>query len=185
VEAGGEVAQGNRPNTLAPELKHGIPYFLEHAAHLPVSAFVHGQSQPRTVVFSIEHIDHCRSGGPPLAFEQHAFPQRRYRIVSDPSLYDGNVFLFHPVTRVEDAMGERAVIGEEQRPRSLPIETPHRKHARAGGNELEHGRAAFGITGGGHDPFGFVEQVVGVTLGQSRRAAIHDHPVSSRLDERG
>jgi len=146
---------------------------------------MHDEAQPRALILAIEDVDFCRSGGPAFAVEQHALRERAHRLIGDRPLHDGNVLLFHAIAWVEDPLGEVAVVGEKQGARSVPVETPHGEDAGARRDKLEHGRTSLGVARGRHDPLGFVEQVVGVTLGQARGAPIHQYLVPARLDEGG
>ena len=61
---------------------------------------------------------------------------------------------------MREPLREIAVVREQQQAFGVLIEAPDGKHARLGGHELGHDRAAVRVGRGRHDAGGLVEQVV-------------------------
>ncbi len=66
----------------------------------------------------------------------------------------------HAVARVQQAVGERAVVGEQQRAFDVGVQPTHRKQAGAAGQQIRHDRPALRITQRGHDAAGLVQENV-------------------------
>ena len=72
----------------------------------------------------------------------------------------GQVLLVDAVAGVGDAVGQLAVVREQQQALGVGVEAADREHPRLVGHELDHGRAAVGVLGRGDDAGRLVQQVV-------------------------
>ena len=81
-------------------------------------------------------------------------PRRRLALDLD------EVLLVHAEARVGEAVGEVAVVGEQQQALGVAVEATDREHPGLGGHEVDHGRPALRVRRGGDHPGRLVEQVV-------------------------
>jgi hypothetical protein len=121
-DAGPEVAERERAEAQAHERDHRVRGGLEHAADLPVAAFV-----DRHVDFrgGRARADDADLGGlAPAVVQAHAFEEPLHVVALQPALDDRPIGLLHAVTRVGEDVGEFAVVRHEQHARRVVVETP-------------------------------------------------------------
>ena len=92
--------------------------------------------------------------------ELDAVAQPAQRARAQRSGHLGQVLLLDAEARMGEAVGQLAVVGEEQQALRVGVEPAHGEHPRLGGHEVDHGRAAVGVLGRRDDAGGLVEQVV-------------------------
>ena len=87
--------------------------------------------------------------------------------------HDRAVGLGHLEARVREAVGELAVVGEQDQPGGVGVEAPDRVEAAVGLDEVDDGRAAVGVVRGRDDARGLVEDVDrALVLGGADRLAV-------------
>ncbi len=118
---------------------------VEHAAHLPVSAFV-----DRQLDRAGREPDDARGRGRAVV-ELDPGGEPGERGVGRLALDDGDVDLLDLVARVGQPVRERAVVRQEQRAGRVGVEPADGDDAARVVDELDYGRAAAGIAGGGDD----------------------------------
>ena len=82
-------------------------------------------------------------------------------------------------------MGQRPVVGEEQRPLDVPVEPAHRVEAHVAGHEVRHHRAPLRVAERGHVAARLVEQYVALRLGRRQRTAVDHDRVELGIGESG
>ena len=81
-----------------------------------------------------------------------------------------------------EAIGEIAVVGEEEQALGVGVETPHREHPRLGRHQRDDGGTALGVAGRRHHAAGLVEEVVDEVVAGRHRHAVDFDPVDGRVD---
>ena len=115
---------------------HRMADRLAHAPHLTVAALVDRDAQ------------HAGLGGDTLAGavtpSSSSTPSRRRRSAARrrAALDLGEILLLDAEARMGEAVGELAVVGEQQQPLGVGVEPADREHPRLGGHELDHRRPA-------------------------------------------
>ena len=117
----------------------GWPDGLAHPSHLTVAALVDGDAQQS----SIELRD--LGGSRPAVLEVDPVAQPRHRAAGRLALDLHEVLLVHTEARVGEAVGEVAVVGEQQQPLRVGIEATDGEHPRLGGHQVDHHRASLRI----------------------------------------
>lgn len=74
------------------------------------------------------------------------------------------VFLVDLKARVHDAMGDLAVVGQQQKSLGLPVKATHWHDASFDAHEIHHGVASAFVVSGGDVALGFVEQDIASAL---------------------
>jgi hypothetical protein len=170
--------QWPEPDTL--QLEDRMPDGVAHALDLPLAALVNGDLQ----LVGLEAGHPGRGGATVL--EVHPLSEG----VQGP-LVDRRVGHPHPVglvdleARVGQAVGERAVVGEQDEPAGVDVQAPDGVQAARSGHERDHGGPPMRIAGRGDDPRGLVEQVHDRVGGGRHRPAVHRDLVLIGLDVRG
>ena len=126
----------SRPN----ELEDRVANLLKHPPHDPIAPLVDDDPNDRAVLGIADRPDHLRRR--PLAVDRDAAPQpiehRRRRIAVQQRL----VLLVDLEARMHDAMGNLAVVGQQQQPLRLAVESANRHDPFADWNEVHDGIAA-------------------------------------------
>lgn len=111
------------------KLSHRMADSIHHSTDLTVPALPKGDEQTGPLSISAEH-DEVAFGGPDRLTgttidEVETATNLVEDLVFDPPLHGDVVPLVNPVSRVGQSVGEIAVVGEQQQPRALEVETPH------------------------------------------------------------
>ena len=152
----------------------GMADGLAHPPDLAVAALVDRDAQhPRA---RLGHLRRRRRAVVELdAVAQPAHRPRRHRTAADR----GQVLLVDAVAGVGDAVGQLAVVGQQQQPLGVGVEPADGEHPWLGGDELDDRRPSVGVACGGHHATRLVQQVVDEAgLGADRRTVDLDEVVS-------
>jgi len=147
-----QVAQGDAGDVRAEEAGDGAVETGEHAAHLPLSAFVQLEGATagagsgavgtgRTVV-EVDAAFEASAGG---LVERAAFAPHAVAL---------DVF----VAGVGEALGEGAIVGEEEQPFAVEVEASDGVQAGLVGDEVEDGGSPLRVVARGDDALRFVEE---------------------------
>ena len=115
------------PMRHAPQLRHRVPHRLQQPPHLVVLALVQRELQPG-VVLGLQHAHAVDRQ--PIALDAHAPAQPLQRLRVRHAVHLGVVDARHLVARVRDALGEGAVVGQEQQALGGHVEAAHRERGR-------------------------------------------------------
>ena len=165
-----QPAQGEGTDGDAPQLRHRMADRLHQAADLVVLPLVQGQLQPG-VVLGLEQADAVR--GQPLPFHAHARGQPRQRLLAGDVAHLGLVHPRHLVARVGDALGEVAVVGEDDEALGADVEAADREQPGHRGHQAHHGGTALRIVARRDHAPRLVEEEVDRLRGGSDAHAVH------------
>jgi len=105
------------------------------------------------------------------ALEPHARLEPTRRRVAEPPLHGHAIDARALAGRVQQRLGEFAVVGQQQEPFAFAIEPAHREDPRLSlGNQVHHRRTALGVAHGGEHPTRLVQDPVGRRLRRDRTA---------------
>ncbi len=90
----------------------------------------------------------------------HSLAQLPHRRTSRSTLDLGQVLLGDTESGMGQTVGERAVVGEKQKPLGVHVEAPDRVHQGLGWHQIHHGAATMGVRGGRDDARRLVQQPV-------------------------
>lgn len=180
--ADGQITQRDRAEGGPSQTHDRMPQGVAVAFHLVLAALGEGQTQPRGGRAGPEKLHGQRRRR--TVVEPHAGSPPRERRARDRPLDLGLVDPRDAVSRMEQPMGQRAVVGEEQRALDVDVEAPHRVEPRRGGDEVGDDGAALGIVTRGHVAGGLVEQHVLLGLGGADAAAVQPDLVDVEVGER-
>jgi hypothetical protein len=76
---------------------------------------------------------------------------------------------------MREAVRELAVVGQQDQPYCVDVETPHGVQAKRRRDERHDRRAALWVACGGHHPRGFVDRVHGERVSRAHRLAVDAH----------
>ncbi len=148
-----EAAETERAEGDPLERDDAVADVLEHAADLAVAPLV----DPDLEQARLDEVGARRSGA--AVVELDAVAQRAERALGRALRVDlGAVDLLDLVARVGQALGERAVVGQQDQARAVGVEPADRVEAAVGVDEPDDGRAAVGVLGGRDDAGRLVEQ---------------------------
>ena len=123
----------------------GMADRLAHAPHLAVAALVDREAQQRRRRRS---DDLGRRGEAVVELDALAQPAQRAPATASPST-SARYSFSTPKRRVGEPVGEVAVVGEQQQALGVGVEAPDREHPGLGRHEVDHGRPALRVVGGG------------------------------------
>jgi hypothetical protein len=119
-----------------------------HQAHLAGPAFMQHNRHERLIAAGAEargHHARVRRRGAP-AINCHSAPQLSQRVLARLAAHAGVVLAFDLVARVEQPLGERPVVGEQQQALGVVVEAAHRVDVLADvGQQVEDGRTALRV----------------------------------------
>jgi hypothetical protein len=116
---------------------HRVADRLAHAPHLTVAALVDGEAhQPG--------LDRATLAGAVIPSSSSTPSRSRRRAPRGRALDVGQVLLVHAERRVGEAVGQVAVVGEQQQALGVGVEATDREDPRLVGHHLEHGGTALG-----------------------------------------
>ncbi|OGL03325.1 MAG: hypothetical protein A3I03_12705 [Candidatus Rokubacteria bacterium RIFCSPLOWO2_02_FULL_68_19] len=157
-----------------------MPQGLAEALDLPVAPLRKGQPEPGGLG-RVPEEPHLTRLGQAVGQHDTPLPPRQVAARHAPLNLDF-VHSLHLEARVEQALGQRAVVGEEEQPLGVEVEPPHRKEPGALVlHEVEHDRATARIAPGGEIPAGLIQQDVALGLRGRNGAAIHEDDVALRI----
>ena len=116
-----------------------MPDRLAHAAHLAVAALVDRDAQEA----GVEQRDLGRRGE--AVVELDALAQAAERAAVRLALDLDEVLLVDAEARVREAVGEVAVVGEQQQALGVGVEPADREHPGLGGHQVDDRRPALGV----------------------------------------
>jgi hypothetical protein len=131
---------------------------LQHAPHLSFAAFVYHHHELRSLP-TVAHDLHDRGGGQAV-LQVDTLPQTSHLLGRRRSLNQDPILLLHAESRVQQAVGQFAVVGEQEQPGRIPVEPPYREYARTGRHAVYHRATPVRIVGGTDDTRGLVQQPV-------------------------
>ncbi len=156
---------GDRPEPHPAQPHHRVTNGLTHVPHLSGAPFVHDNRNHRLILSRAQRcFDQSHAGWRgPAAFDRHPSPQAlEVRLVWHAS--DAGVILpFHLMTRMEQALSQRAVVGQQHQSLGVVVEPADRvdvfTHVR---QQIEHRWSALRVLPRRHIPTRLVEQDVPV-----------------------
>ena len=149
---------------------------LAHAPHLALAALVDGDAQA-----PVPHPpDPCRRRAPVLQVDPLA--QAAQGLGRGDVRHLGQVLLLHPVGGMGEAVGQLAVVGQQQETLGVGVQASHGEHPGLPGHQAHRCGPALGIGRGRDRAPRLVEQVVDEAGGGSDHAAVHFHAVALGVD---
>ena len=149
-----EAVVGEGPDAGAHQTAHGVADGLAHAADLAVAALVDDDAQ------HAGGDDAHRGRRRPAVVEVHPQSQAPQGPRCGGAVHLDEVLLLHPEGRMGEALGQGAVVGEDEQPFAVGVEPPHREDARFVGHELDHGGPVLRVVRGRDHPSRLVQEVV-------------------------
>lgn len=189
-----EAVQGNGTDPHSGEPIDRIAHRLKHPPDLLIAALSDLHFHPRGFPPPVG-ANYPRPGRQRALTEKgHPRAQLLQRIrIRDPAHFS-HIDLGHPVAGMSHLLGKGAVVGEDQQPFRLGIQTAHRMQARHGGipaakarlqrgdYQFHHRIRGVGIVTRGHVAFRLVQQDVEVLHMPRDRLPVHRNVVALRVD---
>lgn len=177
----------DRPDPHSPQPHHGMTDGVAHVAHLPGLAFVDRNRQQRLVgsraQAALQHAHHRRSRA--LALDAHAAAHPVQALLGRLAPDARVVLPLHLVLRVEQAFGQRPVVGEEQQAFRVVVQAAHRVHVFAHlRQQVEDGRPVLRVLPRGDVAARLVQQDVAVARGHMDPLAVDADVVTACLGPR-
>ncbi len=128
-----------------------MTYPQHHASDLSVSTLAQLDSEVRAVAVALDQRDAGFRRAPSFAgvavVEEHAVLELAEGLVIDPAAHGDVIRLVHLVTRVTQAVGELAVVGQQQESGGVHVQTPDGEETRFRRmlDEIDRARATLGI----------------------------------------
>ena len=167
--AGAEALAGDPGEADPGEPHHREAAGLAHATDLLVPALAQGDLEPGLAVLVAEEVD--VGGGRLAVLEGDAVGPVREVVLGHHAAGLDHVRLGDAAARVEQAVGEVAVVGDQEDAAGGEVEPAHRVEAGAGAVQQAHHRGAtLGIGEGGDHAAGLVEHQVARGLGDEAAA---------------
>ncbi len=159
VTADGKIADAQASDFDADQLEHFASDGFQHAAHLPVAAFVQSDFDER-IFLGIADALHSRGLSGAVA-ERHAIAQLLKLFVAEQCGRLHQIRFGNFVIWIGDPLGKARVAGEQQQSAGVLIQPADGNHPASGVlDEIVNRGAAFGILEGGDVAGGLVEQQV-------------------------
>ena len=172
-----EAARGDGPDRHAPQLRHRVPDRLEQPLHLVLLALVERHLHPGVVV----GVDHARAvDRHEVAVDLDALLQALERLRVGDAVHLGVVDARHLVARVRHALGEGAVVGQQDQALGRDVEPAHREQPRHGRHQVHHGLPPLGVVARGDDAARLVQHQVDVPLRRLDANAVDADVVRAR-----
>ncbi len=134
----------------------------QHPAHLALAALMDHDPKGSMSMNGFEYID--ISGGRRAVLEQYPPAEPVEGRQPRRPLYQGKIGLGHSFARVEQPMGQNAVIGQEQQAGGLKIQAAYWKDPDIPGYQIDHARPSLRIPHGADVADGFVQHQIGQGL---------------------
>lgn len=152
-----QISQGQKCETDSLQPAYRKIDSLAHASNLSIASFMDGDFKPLVPAADTSRLNSGR--GRQSIFE----PDSGFKPPNDPltqmSAHPHKVGLVDLMPGMSQLMGQITVVGQEQKPLGIVVETPDGKKApRDPGDQIKDGRTALGIPPGGNAARGFVEQ---------------------------
>jgi hypothetical protein len=179
-----QPAVADRPDAHPLEPDDRVPDGVAHVAHLPGLALVNrnrhqGLVSPRPEP-ALQQAHHRRRGA--FALDAHAAAHPVQAVLGRLAAHARVVLPLDLVFRMEQLLGERAVIGQEQQSFGVVVEAAHRVDVLADvGQQVEHGRPPLGVLARRHVAPRLVEQDVAMTRGDADARTVDADVVASRF----
>jgi hypothetical protein len=128
MRADRQARVADRPEPHPAQPHHRVTNRLTHVPHLPRAPFVQHDRDHRLILARAKpRLDQSHSGGRgPVAVDRHTPAQAIERRLVGHAADAHVVFPFHLVTRVEQALGQRTVVGQQQQSLGVVVEPPNR-----------------------------------------------------------
>ena len=162
------------------ERLHAQSHCFAHAPHLPVASFV-DRDLDRAVLLSSRERAHATRSAPHAGLELDAARQPLDHARRRHAIHAHAVHLLDSVPRMHEVMGELTVVGEQQQPARVGVEPAHRKHPRAGRQELGDRAALLGIVQRADHADRLVEHEVAERGARRQRTPAHGDAIAVRL----
>jgi hypothetical protein len=178
--AGLDVAEGEGSDAGAAEGGDGVADGLEHAADHALAAGVNGDLDAGAIFARAEELGVGGTGG--TFFEHNSLFESCEVGLGWPALDLRLVDLLDAEARVGEAVGEVAVVGDEEEALGVGVETAGGVEAGLHlGQEVENGAAAAVVGGGGDGAAGLVEEEVALGL-EGDGPAVYFYSLSLGVD---
>jgi hypothetical protein len=141
-------AELERPDPRSDQLENRVAHFVEHLADNPVAPLVDDDPNDRAILGVTDWPDHLRRC--PLAIDDDPASQPVEGLWRRVAVQQRLVLLVDPVARMHDAVGDLAVVGQQQQAFGLPVQPADRDDPLVDGNEVHNGVAA-ALVGGCRD----------------------------------
>jgi hypothetical protein len=174
----------DRPEPHPAQPHHRVPNRLTHVPHLARAPFVHHDRDHRLILPRAKlRLDQSHSGRRgPAAFDRHTPAQPIELLLVWHAADACVVFSFHLVTRVEHALGQRAVVGQQHQALGVVVEPPNRVHVLTHvRQQIEDRRSALRVLSRRHISTRLVEQDVPVMGGDPDPLVIDADVVVARV----
>jgi hypothetical protein len=150
-----------------------------HAAHEVVASLVHGHLQPRLGGQALDDPDVRRRA---LAvFEVDAAPEPRDDRLRRRPAHLGEIDARHLTPWMEEAGGERAVVGEEEEPGGVEVEAADGEESLARRHQARDRRTSLGVVERAHHAAGLVERDRAAAAGRPHRLAVDRDRIACRV----
>ena len=154
---GREAAERERSEAYPGELLHGVADRLAEPPHVMPLPLVDRDLEPGLGGQGFEHAGEC--GGGPAVGEPDAASEARERPRIGSAAHLGVVDAGDRLPGVEQRVGERTVVGEEQEPRGVQVESPDGVETLGdAADQGPHRRPALGIVQRAHHTARLVEE---------------------------
>src|SRR5881409_1296732 len=158
-----KTPESNRTEADAPQMAHGMTERFAIALDLVLAAFTERQMEPATLGARALEAHREWNGG--AVFERHTSPPA---LEVGPAHAARDLRFVEPrqaVPRMQQSVGEGAVVGEHEQALDVHVEPPDRKKARVGSHQVRHHRAAVGVAARSQIAAGLVEEDVFLPFG--------------------
>lgn len=154
---------------------------LDHSFHLMLTSLMDRDFKPGVALGSADLVNLRRSGE--AVFEFDAPFERIDFGVIEHALHFNEIRLRHMVARMEQRLGQVAMIRQQHEPFTIEIQPADREHSHRDPMQVVfHGGAAFGIIERGHDVLGLVQNQVNIRLCGPQMFAVDLDVVAIRIN---
>ncbi len=178
----------------AAKLSNPVSHRLEHPAHLLLPAFPKFEEYPCGITAAVHSTKPDARGQGSPAEEGHAAAEPLQRRLLGNTVDQSQIHLRHLVARMRQLVRQIAVVGEEQQPLGLRIQTTHRMNSLHAGiilaeaslerrdDEVHHGLGGVRILPGGDVAGGLVQHQVESRNLKIDALSVDGHPVGLRVN---
>lgn len=121
----GQRPQFERPHARAQQMQHGITQLLQRPANLPLAPLAQCQCKSGALLFCIEAARADFAGRHRAIVQQRARGQTPRHCGAEAPAHRHPVFLLRAERGVQQRLGGRAIVGEQQQTLAVLVEAAH------------------------------------------------------------